>query len=324
MPYTFDNKPHPQLRYTVMLEWRYPDGSNEINQRLIYMTEEEYMGEAYCKILDRNKEEIQQEWESYWLTFCKEDLTEWQEITEWGEYSVANDFFNKNVILSEAICSYLKIGRRYEELPYTPLSEYDILKQELEFAYLYEIRSKYTKVDVADEILKVTRNPKYEYAQRIMAIWGHTLRPQYVESQLRSIINTDNINDQLRKLLKDNTDENLRLLKAKLELLIKDWNLLYEKNNHKRAILVYRFLNDCNLINRNNESLKSMLEIVYSYLSLPPCTYNKEIQLTEPSEKEYEAYYNKEKLNAVTKRKCKIYPSINAKWATFKAKTHLT
>lgn len=301
MPYNFDKKVHPQLRYTVMLEWRYPDGSNEINQQLIYMTEEEYVGEAYYKIIDRSKEGIQQEWDSYRLTFGKEDFAESQEITEWGEYSAANDFSIKNEILSEAVCSYLKMGKRFEELPYNPLSEYDIRKQEIEFAYLHEIKSEYTKKDVADAILKVTRYPKYEYAKRVMAVWGVVLRPKYIENQLRGIINSDNINDQLRKLLKVITDDNLKMLRAKLDYLIKDRNLQYEEDNHKRAILVYRFLNDCNLISRNNKSLITRMKIVYAYLGLPTSTYNKIVQLTEPSKMEYEAFDNGDKLNVVTK-----------------------
>lgn len=302
-----DPNPHPLLRYTVKLMYVHPSVERVVCE-IQYMSEDEF---------SMNFDDAIRRWKD--LIVCGIENAEEKEcsITEWGIEYISNDF-NQNNIISENVISLLKNGEiiapKYR----------DEEEKLLAIAYLKKLKTNYTKEDVARAILKVTRNPKYEYAQRVIAIWGVTLRPQYIESQLRSIINSDNINDQLRKLLKDNTDENLRLLKAKLELLIKDWNLLYEKNNHKRAILVYRFLNDCNLINRNNESLKSMMEIVYSYLSLPPCTYNKEIQLTEPSKKEYEAYYNKEKLNAVTKRKCKIYPSINAKWATFKAKTHLT
>lgn len=316
MRLTFDGKPHPHLRCTIRLtylhpfrkDWQddysfLPDSSDNVStsfENLIY--------ERLCEI----EEEILE------AEFGDAEDEEFLEIDIKKDVicSVSENTFTHNNILSDKICNYLIEGCSYiNSIPSEELQR----MLDVEFYYLEHIKADYLVEDVARAILTITRNPKYDYAQKVMAVWGVTLRPTYIEYQLRSIINQNNINDQLRKLLKEDTDEDLRRLKIKLDYLMNEWNLLYEGDNHKRAILVYRFLNDCNLINRNNESLKLMMEIVYSYLSLPPCTYNKEIQLTEPSKKEYETFNNGDKLNAVTKRKCNIYRSINTKWGTFKA-----
>ena len=304
MPLTIDKYPHPQLRYTIRLEWENPE-TNKIECTYIYMTDEEFDSQRYYGIIDENKEQIQEDFY---------DL----EITKWGEDYCMNSFI-KNAILSDAICNYLKHGRRYEiALLTTQDSEFEEQQKDIVFQYLYEIRADYSVEDVAQAILKVTRSLNYEYAKRIMAVWGVNLRPNYVEYQLRNIINRNNVDDQLGKLLKENTDENLRRIKNKLRYLNEDWNLQHEKNAHKMAILVYRFICDCQLIDRNNASLANMMEIIYTYMNLPKSTYNRDTQLTEPTPKEYEAFNNGETLSALTKRKCKIYPTISAKWTTFK------
>ena len=304
MPLTIDKYPHLQPRYTIRLEWENPE-TKKIECTYIYMTDEEFGSQRYYGIIDENKEQIQEDFY---------DL----EITNWGEDYCENLFF-KNDILSDAICNYLKYGRRYEIalLTTTQDSEFEEQQKDIEFQYLYEIRADYSVEDVAQAILKVTRSPKYEYAKRIMAVWGVNLRPNYVEYQLRNIINRNNVDDQLGKLLKENTDENLRRIKNKLRYLNEDWNLQHEEDAHKMAILVYRFICDCQLIDRNNASLANMMEIIYSYMNLPKSTYNRDTQLTEPTPKEYEAF-NNGTLSALTKRKCKIYPTISAKWTTFK------
>ena len=304
MPLTFDEYPHPQLRYTIRLEWENPN-TKEIECTYFYMTDEEFGSQRHYDIIEENKEQIQEEFY---------DL----EITKWGEDYCENLFF-KNDILSDAICNYLKYGRRLEIAPLTAQdSELEELQKNIAFQYLNEIRADYSIEDVARAILKITRNPKYEYAKRILAVWGVVLQENYIEYQLRNIINRNNINDQLGKLLKENTDENLRRIKIKLRYLNEDWNLQHEKDAHKMAILVYRFICDCHLISRHNASRATMMEIIYSYLNLPKSTYNRDTQLTEPTPKEYEAFNNGENLSALAKRKCKIYLSISSKWAAFK------
>lgn len=305
MPLAFDTDHHPQLRYTVRLEYKTPV-DDKIEAEYRYMTDEEFESERYHSIIDKHKEMIQEEW------WCE------GEITEWDVQYHQNTFF-KSEILSDTLCNFLKYGRRHEIALLTEQSpEFEEQQQDIEFHYLYDIQADYCVEDVARAILKVTRNPKYEYVKRILAIWGVSLRPNYIEYQLRNIINRDNVNDQLRKLLKENTDENLRRLKIKLGYLNEEWNLQHERNVHKCAILVYRFLKDCPLINRNSESLATMMGIVCSHLDLPKSTYNKDVQLTEPTPKEYETFQNGGKLSATVKRKCKIYSSIASKWVTFK------
>lgn len=305
MPLAFDTDHHPQLRYTVRLEYKTPV-DDKIEAEYRYMTDEEFESERYHSIIDKHKEMIQEEW------WCE------GEITEWGVRYHQNTF-TKSEIFSDTLCNYLKYGRRHEIAPLTEhSSEFEEQQQDIEFHYLHDIQADYCLEDVARAVLRVTRNPKYEYAKKILAIWGVRLRPNYIEYQLRNIINRDNVNDQLAKLLKEITDENLRKLKFKLDHLNKEWNLQHERNAHKCAILVYRFLNDCRLISRTNVSRISMMEIVYSYLGLPTSTYKKDAQLAEPTPKEYEAFQNGEKLSATIKRKCKIYSSIASKWTTFK------
>ena len=100
MPLNIDTYPHPQLRYTVRLEYLHP-AYDKVEAVYIYMTDEEFE-KSYREIIEQRKDEI------------REDMgynEGWEyEITEWGQNYTENRFF-ENEILSDNIISLLKTGK---------------------------------------------------------------------------------------------------------------------------------------------------------------------------------------------------------------------
>ena len=193
-------------------------------------------------------------------------------------------------------------------------------ERELALAYLNEIRPLYTKEQLAKAILDVIdKKPNVEMVNRVLKVWGITLnRDTYVEMKLKMIVNSNEIDLALGKMLKINDADNLRRLKSKLEILSSEWNLEQEEDAHKCARLLYRFFMDCPLIERNKaRSIKSVLEAFSVFLSLPITTYTKEVQLTSPVQSKKNSGVA---LSAMEARKQRIYSQINPKWATFKSR----
>ncbi len=192
-------------------------------------------------------------------------------------------------------------------------------ERDLALAYLNEIKPIYKKAQVAKAILSVIESkPNVEIVNRIMRIWGAVLyRDTYVEMQLKMIVNANALDMSLGKLLRDNNSYNLNLLKVSLKHLSEYWNLALEEDAHRRAIILYRFLSENPLIQRNNVSLKKGLETLSSYLNVSSSNYTKEVQLSEPKKDRYGKYDTTS--DPMVSRKVRIYTQINSRWATFKA-----
>lgn len=303
MPLNLDTYPHPQLRYTVWLEYLHPV-YDKVEAVYIYMTDEEFE-KSYREIIEQRKEEIREEmgYDEGWE----------YEITEWGYNYIENQFF-KNDILSDNVISLIKTG----DITYP--AHKDEAERELALAYLNEIRPIYTKEQVAKAILSVIESkPNVEIVNRILKVWGITLnRNTYVESQLKMIVNSNETDLAFGKLLKTNNDYNLKLLKVALKHLSVDWNLTQEEDAHRRAILMYRFLTECPLLQRNKMSLKKGMDTLSSYLNVPSSNYTKEVQLSEPKKDRYGKYETTS--DPMVSRKVRIYTQINSRWATFKAR----
>lgn len=302
MPINLDTYPHPQLRYTVRLEYLHPV-YNKVEFVYIYMTDEEFE-KSYLDIIEKRKTEICEE-----LGYNEG----WEyEISEWGVNYTENSFHG-NEILSDNVISLLKTG----DITYPAHKDKD--ERELALAYLDEIRPLYTKGQVAKAILTVISNkPKVEIVSRILKVWGISLnRDTYVEMQLKMIVNSNEMDLSLGNLLKVNNRDNLHLLKVSLKHLSEEWNLTQEEDAHRRSIIIYRFLSESPLIKRNNMSLKKGMETLLSYLGLPSSNYTKEVQLSEPK-KDKEGKIVAE-TDTMARRKVRIYSQINSKWATFKA-----
>lgn len=304
MPLNLDTYPHPQLRYTVRLEYLHPV-YNKVEFVYIFMTYEEFE-KSYYDIIEQRKDEIREEvgynegWE--------------YEITEWSDAYIKNVFGDNNAILSDNVISLI----RTVDIALPAHKDED--ERELALSYLKQIRPLFTKEQVAKAILDVIdKKPNVRMVNRVLDVWGETLkRNTYVEMQLKMIVNSNEMDLALGKMLKVNDADNLRSLKSKLGNLSSEWNLEQEEDAHKRAILLYRFFMDCPLIERNNvRSIKSVLETFSVFLNLPITTYTKEVQLTVPvkSKKNDGAA-----LSPMEARKQRIYSQINSKWATFKAR----
>ncbi|MDE7448819.1 MAG: hypothetical protein K2M72_01240 [Paramuribaculum sp.] len=303
MPLNIDTYPHPQLRYTVRLEYLHPV-YDKVEAAYIYMTDEEFE-KSYREIIEQRKEEIREEmgynegWE--------------YEITKWGHNYIENQFF-ENDILSDNVISLLKTG----DITYP--AHKDEAERELALAYLNEIQTLYTKEQVAEAILSVISfKPNVEIVNRILEVWGAALnRNTYVENQLKTIVNSNATDSALGKLLKVDDSYNLRLLKVCLKHLSDEWNLTQEEDAHRRSIIIYRFLSECPLIKRNNISLKKGLETLSSYLNVSSSNYTKEVQLSEPKKDRCGKYDTTS--DPMVSRKVRIYTQINSRWATFKAR----
>lgn len=303
MPLNIDTYPHPQLRYTVRLEYLHPV-YDKVEAVYIYMTDEEFE-KSYREIIEQRKNEIREE-----LGYNEG----WEyEITEWGYNYTENRFF-ENEILSNNIISLLKTGK----VSYSEREDEDA--REIALAYLYEIKPLYRKEQVAEAILSVISfKPNVEIVNSILKVWGTTLnRNTYVENQLKTIVNSNATDSALGKLLKVDDSYNLRLLKVCLKHLSDEWNLTQEEDAHRRSIIIYRFLSECPLIKRNNISLKKGLETLSSYLNVSSSNYTKEVQLSEPKKDRYGKYDITS--DPMVSRKVRIYTQINSRWATFKAR----
>lgn len=301
MPLNLDTNPHPQFRYTVRLEYLHPVYYKVVFV-YIYMTDEEFE-KSYLDIIERRKSEIREEvWNNEGWEY---------EITEWGYNYTENSFF-ENEILSDNVISLLKTG----DITYPAHNDED--ERELSLAYLDEIRPLFTKEQVAKAILSViSTKPKVEIVNRILNVWGISLnRNTYIEMQLKMIVNSNVMDLTLGNLLKANNSNKLHLLKVSLKHLSEEWSLTQEEDAHRRTILLYRFLSDCPLIQRNKLSLKKGLETLSLYLDLPSSNYTKEVQLCEPKKDKGEYVTG---ADPVVRRKARIYTQINSKWATFKA-----
>lgn len=304
MPLNIDTYPHPQLRYTVRLEYLHPV-NDKVEFVYIYMTDEEFE-KSYRDIIEKRKAEVCEE-----LGYNEG----WEyEISEWGVNYTENSFHG-NEILSDNVISLLKTG----DITYPAHRDKD--EQELALAYLDEIRHLYTKEQVAKVILSViSTKPKVEIVSRILKVWGISLsRDTYVEMQLKMIVNSNEMDLALGKLLKAHNGMNLSQLKASLNHLSDVWNLTQEEDAHRRSIIVYRFLSESPLIKRNNMSLKKGLETLLSFLGLPSSNYTKEVQLSEPKPKKDKEGKIVTETDTMVRRKARIYSQINSKWATFKA-----
>lgn len=294
-----DPNPHPLLRYTVRVEYLHPV-TGYVEYEYQYMSEDEFMM-SFNASIERCHELINDE-----IGY----VDGWEyKVEKWGLQYILNDF-QQNDILSENTISLLKTG----DITY-PVYK-DEAERELALFYLNEIRPQYTKEQVAKAILSViTSKPNVEIVNRILKVWGASLnRDTYVEMQLKMIANSNALDLALGRMLKVNDADNLRRLKAKLELLSTEWNLAQETDAHKRTILLYRFITECPLIERNKVSLREGLETISVFLNLPKSTYTKEVQLTRPNRKKDEA-----NLSDMEARKIRIYSQINSKWAAFKA-----
>ena len=303
MPLNIDTYPHPQLRYTVRLEYLHPV-YDKVEAAYIYMTDEEFE-KSYREIIEQRKNEIREE-----LGYNEG----WEyEITEWGYNYTENRFF-ENEILSNNIISLLTTGK----VSYSEREDEDA--REIALAYLNEIQTLYTKEQVAEAILSVISfKPNVEIVNRILKVWGASLnRNTYVENQLKTIVNSNATDSALGKLLKVDDSYNLRLLKVCLKHLSDEWNLTQEEDAHRRSIIIYRFLSECPLIKRNNISLKKGLETLSSYLNVSSSNYTKEVQLSEPEKDRYGKYDITS--DPMVSRKVRIYTQINSRWATFKAR----
>lgn len=304
MPLYLDTYPHPQLRYTVRLEYLHPV-YDKVEFVYIYMTDEEFE-KSYSDIIEKRKAEVCEE-----LGYNEG----WEyEISEWGVNYTENSFHG-NEILSDNVISLLKTG----DITYPAHRDKD--ERELALAYLDEIRPLYTKEQVAKAILSViSTKPKVEIVSRILKVWGISLnRDTYVEMQLKMIVNSNEMDLSLGNLLKVNNRDNLHLLKVSLKHLSEEWNLMQEEDAHRRSIIIYRFLSESPLIKRNNMSLKKGLETLLSYLGLPSSNYTKEVQLSEPKPKKDKEGNIVTETDTMVRRKARIYSQINSKWATFKA-----
>lgn len=303
MPLNIDTYPHPQLRYTVRLRYICPIYGEQITD-YVFMSEEEHEDEkSFQRIMEDKMRELNT------IVYDGDE-----KIDEWASIDEKKNTFYDSEIFSDAVLSLLKDGKE----SYSVCDDEE--RRDLALAYLSEIKPLYTKEQVAQAILSVIDvKPNVDIVNRILKVWGATLnRNTYVEMQLKMIVNSNEMDLALGKLLRENNAENLRILKGKLNRLNEEWNLTQEEDVHRRAILVYRFLTECPLLQRNKMSLKKGMDTLSSYLNVPSSNYTKEVQLCEPKKDRYGKYDTTS--DPMVSRKVRIYTQINSRWATFKAR----
>ena len=96
MPLSLDNDPHPQLRYTVRLQYICPI-YGELITVYLFVSDEEYFDEiSYQRILEGKMREINES------LYVGDEVKEWESVEE-----IRNSFYESE-ILSEAVISLLQ------------------------------------------------------------------------------------------------------------------------------------------------------------------------------------------------------------------------
>lgn len=227
MPFNIDTDPHPQLRYTVRLEYICPIYDEKMTEYL-FMSEEEYFDPiSYRRILDATMEKLNT------LVYDGEE-----KIVEWTDIVEMQNTFNESEILSDAVLNLLKEG--YVTFHNNPATESEI---SLALFYIYSIKDEYSRAKIKKEIKRLPFTPLKKIVDRILSIWKTSTR---AKTRNDGTIETawSKRDQELSKLLNEKCKDALEIFRKDLHRLNKQWGIRTEEDNYRRAVIIAKFLCD--------------------------------------------------------------------------------
>lgn len=259
MHLNLDTYPHPQLRYTVRLEYLHPVYNN-VEFVYIYMTDEEFE-KSYNDIIERKQEEIREElgnnegWE--------------YEISEWGVNYTENSFYG-NEILSDNVISLLKTG----DITYP--AHKDEEEREMALAYLNSICDQYSKARVKKEIDGLSFQPIKHIVDAILSIW-HTSTKMKKQKNGKVETKWSKQDQELSQLLSEHDKEAISTFRKDLIRLNKAWGISTEKDHYRRAVIIAKFLCDYPGTKGLNAGFSEGMRILCDYFRVPQTKYKKRV-----------------------------------------------
>lgn len=264
MPINLDTYPHPQLRYTVRLEYLHPV-YDKVDFVYIYMTDEEFE-KSYSDIIEKRKTEICEE-----LGYNEG----WEyEISEWGENYTENSFYG-NEILSENVISLLKTG----DITYPAHKDKD--ERELALAYLYSINDQYSKARVKKEIDNLPFTPLKDIVDRILSIWHTSTK---AKKQKDGTIETkwSKRDQELSRLLNEKCKDAVETFRKDLHKLNERWGIRTEKDNYRRAVIIAKFLCDYPATKGLSVGFSEGMRVLSEYFDIQPTSYKRRVLIPTP------------------------------------------
>lgn len=264
MPLSLDNDPHPQLRYTVRLQYICPI-YGELITVYMFVSDEEYFDEiSYQRILEGKMREI------------NESLYVGDEVKEWESVEEIRDSFYESEILSEAVISLLKDGKVsfIDECA----TEEDI---RLALYYLYSICDQYSKARVKKEIKRLPFAPLKNIVDRILSICNTSTR---AKSQKNGRIETawSKKDQELSRLLSEQSKEAVDVFRKDLIKLNEKWGIRAEEDNYRRAVIIAKFLCDYPATKGLNVGFSEGMRILCNYFRVPQTTYKRRVLMPSP------------------------------------------
>lgn len=260
MPIRLDIYPHPQLRYTVKIDYVCPIYGEKITDYL-FMSEEEYDDPtSYRRILDGKLEELNT------LVYDGEEKIEgWTNIDE-----IRNTFSNSE-IFSDAVITLLREG-------YVTFSNKVATEEELRLAllYLYSIHDEYSKERVKKEIDRLPFQPLKDIVDRILSIWQTSTR---AKGQSNGRIETawSKKDQELSKLLSEKYKEAIDTFRKDLSRLNKQWGVRTEEDNYRRAVLLAKFLCEYPATRSLEVGFSEGMRILSHYFGVEHTTYKRRV-----------------------------------------------
>lgn len=264
MPLSLDNDPHPQLRYTVRLQYICPI-YGELITVYLFVSDEEYFDEiSYQRILEGKMREINES------LYVGDEVKEWESVEE-----IRNSFYESE-ILSEAVISLLKDGKVsfIDECA----TEEDI---RLALYYLYSICDQYSKARVKKEIKRLPFAPLKNIVDRILSICNTSTR---AKSQKNGRIETawSKKDQELSRLLSEQSKEAVDVFRKDLIKLNEKWGIRAEEDNYRRAVIIAKFLCDYPATKGLNVGFSEGMRILCNYFRVPQTTYKRRVLMPSP------------------------------------------
>lgn len=265
MPITLDTYPHPQLRYTVRLQYICPVYDEQITD-YIFMSKEEYEDEkSYQRIMEDKMREL-----NTIVYDGDEKLDEWASIEE-----IENTFFDSE-IFSDAVLSLLKDGK-------VSFIDESANEEEIRLAlyYLYSIRDQYSKARVKKEIDRLPFAPLKNIVDRILSIWNTSTRAKI---QMNGTVKTkwSKQDQELSQLLSERYKEALLTFRKDLSRLNKEWGVRTEEDIYRRAVIIAKFLCDYPATKGLNVGFSEGMRILCNYFCVPQTTYKRRVLIPSP------------------------------------------
>lgn len=289
MPLYLDTYPHPQLRYTVRLQYICPIYGEHITD-YIFMSEEEHEDEtSYRRILEVKMRELNT------LVYDGDEKIEiWESIAE-----IENTFYESD-ILSDAILYLLKDGKVSFIDEYA--TDEDI---RLALYYLYSICDIYSKKRVKKEIDRLSFAPLKNIVDRILNIWNTSTRAKSQRNS-RIVTKRSKQDQELSRLLSEQSKEAVDIFRKDLIKLNDKWGIRTEEDIYRRAVILAKFLCDYPGTKGLNTGFSEGMRILCDYFRVPQTKYKKRVLIPSP-----------EVLETLSKPQRAFQEQIRERWTEF-------